>query len=1024
MKRDLGTQQVLLLLVHGDKAMQDRRTMFVTEDGKQWGHSPYKVTGALWKNFDSGDDFIDGSTNPAAAQSTINMLANMKALPSRQQCLFQLHALTGPGGCKLGMLMLIKDENSAFTPKDKFVGAHFSKVIQGMVVPLLQTEIRHEITRQHRIFMQLSQGGLEPSPDTSSKDDRDNLLLRLLKLVQELVPGCAVAIYKLDNERDSEEMAITDPDRPQLVAASSGSNFLACEHHSSPIGVAASSGMPVVTTQYAASDVNTVLEVLYKDTQATQNAELLQSVKKLTKDCIPTIAVPSQDKGIIVAVQRMDPSVLHPAGFVDYEVSILVKFVRLGGMLFERLGIVSNLMERQRLSSEMQFVRDAMREWSCIARSNKQALNSEQSASTGKHLLELLSNTANAAKVMFQASKTRVYLQPDQSIEENKGPHGTLTCLDSATEASPNGEQLEQQELQTVKRGGLVGLTLDKDEAVASNTNHPRYNQAIDIPPNNWGRQYIATAPIASPDSSAPSLGAIQVLRVGLMGDKFGFSARTFQQLQLFCSEMGPILTMMNEQHAAQNQIRQWQLLSNMFAQRGSNLTTLKNVAALIREQSDCSLVCIYALDRNSAGSQMELICHSTNQTSPVLCQKTISVKCGITGVAVTAAREGSTAFHYASRHHPRFDPQVDVPSNFDALVHGDWAACSISIAAKAIMLPKDSQGGEAFPLEMTWDEFVRGDSHQPEMEVIGVVQYAKWNSICPDAKDTPEMHGKSKNIMSHTMTKEESLLNNQVLQDTHQKMEGLVRHGILSHAASKYLSRVTQRFSHQVSLAGQLSQLFASPERARRFKLEELLNDFTVAIGAACGNLWILDDKKTLLQLKEEFHHNVTSGSTDIFPAPEVHKSVLSMTSAVTSMMQGAGKEEKALRTGQGVLGHIIQSCQNAIETSPTNSLPKQKVWNVTLHKVGPELTDKDQRFETNLELPDKMDSHPMACLCVLVGSTEPLAAVQFLNKDHVVLFRETDVKFVAALALVLEMKIKATNALKKRNSVILDAK
>ena len=76
---------------------------------------------------------------------------------------------------------------------------------------------------------------------------------------------------------------------------------------------------------------------------------------------------------------------------------------------------------------------------------------------------------------------------------------------------------------------------------------------------------------------------------------------------------------------------------------------------------------------------------------------------------------------------------------------------------------------------------------------------------------------------MSHTMTKEESLLNNQVLQDTHQKMvithhavfalpracmmdcecinvqEGLVRHGILSHAASKYLSRVTQRFSHQV---------------------------------------------------------------------------------------------------------------------------------------------------------------------------------------------------------------------------------
>ena len=37
MKRDLGTQQVLLLLVHGDKAMQDRRTMFVTEDGKQWG---------------------------------------------------------------------------------------------------------------------------------------------------------------------------------------------------------------------------------------------------------------------------------------------------------------------------------------------------------------------------------------------------------------------------------------------------------------------------------------------------------------------------------------------------------------------------------------------------------------------------------------------------------------------------------------------------------------------------------------------------------------------------------------------------------------------------------------------------------------------------------------------------------------------------------------------------------------------------------------------------------------------------
>ena len=57
-----------------------------------------------------------------------------------------------------------------------------------------------------------------------------------------------------------------------------------------------------------------------------------------------------------------------------------------------------------------------------------------------------------------------------------------------------------------------------------------------------------------------------------------------------------------------------------------------------------------------------------------------------------------------------------------------------------------------------------------------------------------------------------------------------------------------------------------------------------------------------------------------------------------------------------------------------------------MTLHKVGPELTDKDQRFETNLELPDKMDSHPMTCLCVLVGSTEPLAAVQFLNKDHVV--------------------------------------
>ena len=72
-----------------------------------------------------------------------------------------------------------------------------------------------------------------------------------------------------------------------------------------------------------------------------------------------------------------------------------------------------------------------------------------------------------------------------------------------------------------------------------------------------------------------------QVLRVGLMGDKFGFSPRIFQQLQLFCSEMGPILTMMNEQHAAQNQIRQWQLLSNMFAQRGSNLTTLKNVAGL-----------------------------------------------------------------------------------------------------------------------------------------------------------------------------------------------------------------------------------------------------------------------------------------------------------------------------------------------------------------------------------------------------------------------------------------------------------
>ena len=39
-------------------------------------HSPYKVTGALWKNFDSGDDFIDGSTNPAAAQSTINMLVS------------------------------------------------------------------------------------------------------------------------------------------------------------------------------------------------------------------------------------------------------------------------------------------------------------------------------------------------------------------------------------------------------------------------------------------------------------------------------------------------------------------------------------------------------------------------------------------------------------------------------------------------------------------------------------------------------------------------------------------------------------------------------------------------------------------------------------------------------------------------------------------------------------------------------------------------------------------------------------
>ena len=39
------------------------------------------------------------------------------------------------------------------------------------------------------------------------------------------------------------------------------------------------------------------------------------------------------------------------------------------------------------------------------------------------------------------------------------------------------GDQLEQQELLTVKRGGLVGLALDKGEAVASNANHPRYNQ-------------------------------------------------------------------------------------------------------------------------------------------------------------------------------------------------------------------------------------------------------------------------------------------------------------------------------------------------------------------------------------------------------------------------------------------------------------------------------------------------------------------------------------------------------------------
>ena len=44
--------------------------------------------------------------------------------------------------------------------------------------------------------------------------------------------------------------------------------------------------------------------------------------------------------------------------------------------------------------------------------------------------------------------------------------------------------------------------------------------------------------------------------------------------------------------------------------------------AALIREQSDCSLVCIYALDRNSAGSQMELICHRLVHSAypPFLC--------------------------------------------------------------------------------------------------------------------------------------------------------------------------------------------------------------------------------------------------------------------------------------------------------------------------------------------------------------------------------------------------------------------
>ena len=111
-----------------------------------------------------------------------------------------------------------------------------------------------------------------------------------------------------------------------------------------------------------------------------------------------------------------------------------------------------------------------------------------------------------------------------------------------------------------------------------------------------------------------------------------------------------------------------------------------------------------------------------------------------------------------------------------------------------------------------------------------------------------------------------------------------------------------------QVSLSGKLSHLFAQPASIKRFKLDDMLKDFSIAIGAESGVLWVLDTKKTVLQLQEEFQQTITSSSTAIFsPKAVAPKPVLSMTSAVTSLLT-TGARSKA--TENESIAIIDQCC------------------------------------------------------------------------------------------------------------------